>query len=205
MHSDVVGPLPVTDDGMRYTVTFQDQFSRLTHVTGLPEKHKAAEAFELYKEDRLVRKYFPKGVERLHTDGGGEYERVSAVDASKTAPNTPQHNPFSERINRTLLDPIRVLLEQSGLSAKYWQYALNHIAYIKNRIPHSALGCTPYEKLTGEKPKLHHLRTFGCSTFIYKNNPESKVHAWATPGILLGCKDHSVYIVERLSDGKIEN
>ena len=52
---------------------------------------------------------------------------------------------------------------------------------------------------------MHHLRTFGCSTFIYKNNPESKVHARATPGILLGCKDYSVYIVKRLSDGKIEN
>ena len=204
VHSDVVGPLPVSTEGSRYIVTLQDQYSRLLHVTGVSTKAEAATVVERYKSDPLVVKHFRKGVERLHTDGGGEYENVDVIDPTKTTPHTPEHNPFSERINRTILEPIRVLLEQSGLSEKYWEFALMHVAYIKNRVPHSALGCSPIEKLTGVKPNLHNIRTFGCSSFIYEHNPKSKVHSRAAPGILLGCNDHSNYTVMRQNSRKIE-
>lgn len=203
IHSDVVGPLPVAIDGSRYIVTFQDQFSRITHAMGISEKAGTTDAFERYKVDKLVQIFFKHGVTRLHSDGGGEYETVSVADASTTTPDTPQHNPFAERVNRTILDPIRVLLEQSGLSGRYWQHALRHVMYVRNRLPHSALGCSPIERLTGDKPKLHHVRTFGCSAFVFNNHPESKVHARATPGILLGCDDHGVYTVMRRPDRKI--
>lgn len=98
-----------------------------------------------------MKKYFKKGVERFHTDGGGEYENVLVPEHSEKTPHTPQHNPFSERFNRTFFDPIRSILEQAGLSSKYWEYAIDHVVYIKNRLPNRSIGCSPYEFLTKRK------------------------------------------------------
>lgn len=152
-----------------------------------------------------MKKYFKNGVERLHTDGGGEYKNVEVNEHSDTTPHTPQHNPFSERFDRTFLDPIRTILEQAGLSSRYWEYAMDHVVYVKNRVPHRSITCSPYEKLTGERPNLKHLRVFGCSAFVYEHEPKPKVHARAAPAIMLGGDHHGVYTVERLTDRKIIN
>ena len=205
VHSDLAGPLPMSMDGALYACTFMDQYSRFTHAAGLRSKSDAVEATESYKVLEHVKKYFPKGVERLHTDGGGEYENADVNEHSETTPHTPQHNPFAERFNRTFLEPIRTMLEQTGLSGKYWEYAMDHVAYIKNRTPHKALGCSPYEKLLGTKPTLKYVRVFGCAAFVYEHDPKSKVHARAVPAVMLGCNDHGIYTVERLTDRKIIN
>lgn len=205
VHSDLAGPFPVSMDGAQYSCTFLDQYSRFTHVVGIQKKSDAVEASEDYKELSHVKKYFPKGVERIHSDGGGEYKNVDVNEHSETTPHTPQHNPFSERYNRTFADPIRSLLEQSGLSSKYWEYALDYVVYVKNRVLNRSIGCSPFEKLTGEKPTLRHARVLGCAAFVYEHEPKSKVHARAAPAIMLGCNDHGVYTVERLTDSKIIN
>jgi hypothetical protein len=39
---------------------------------------------------------------------------------------------------------------------------------VQNRLSHNALGFkTPEEKLTGKKPKVSHLKIFGCPVFIH--------------------------------------
>ena len=62
-----------------------------------------------------------------------------------TTPDTPQYNGFAERLNRTYMDPVRVLLEQAGLSSRYWHWALYYVVFIKNRLLHFALGMFPYK------------------------------------------------------------
>ena len=74
---------------------------------------------------------------------------------------------------------------------------------MRNRLPHAVLKHSPFEKLTGEKPTLKHIRIFGCTAFVYEHHPKSKVHARATPEIFLGCTDHGVYLIERTTDRKI--
>lgn len=205
VHSDLCGPLPKSLDGRKYFVTFMDQNTRFTHVMGLTAKSEVEEAYELYSRTPIVEKYFKQGIERLHSDGGGEYQPMSNENSTLTTPDTPQHNPFAERVNRTFMEPVRVILEQAGLSAKYWEYALDHVAYVKNRLPHSALNMSPFESITGKKPTLKHIRVFGCASFVYNETPKSKAHARAEPGIMLGCDDNGVYMVERLSDRKLLN
>lgn len=61
---------------------------------------------------------------RANTYGEGECRSVKDVNHSETCPDTPQHNLFSERMNRTLTDPTRVTLKQAGLSAKYWKFGV---------------------------------------------------------------------------------
>lgn len=206
VHSDLMGPIPTAMNGTKYVCTFTDQYSRYCHVVGLRSKDEAEQAIQEYKQLAHVTKYFKNGaVERLHTDGGLEFSNADVPEHSTTTPHTPQHNPFSERLNRSLMDPVRVMLEQSGLSAKYWDYCLDYSVYVKNRTVHSSIKCSPYEKLTGKKPTLKHVRTFGCAAFIYEHKPKSKVHAKASPAIMLGCNDHGVYTVELLSTNHIVN
>lgn len=76
---------------------------------------------------------------------------------------------------------------------------------MKNRLLYSALSCSPYEKLTSEKPKLKFIRIFGCSTFVYNENLKSKFHATPRPGIMLGFDDNGVYTVELFPSRKPVN
>lgn len=79
------------------------------------------------------------------------------------------------------------------------------VAYVKNRLPHSSIVCSLFEKLSGKKPTLKHVRPFCCASFVYNERPTSEVHARATPGIFLGCDDNGVYMVKTLTDGKLLN
>lgn len=105
-------------------------------------KSDVKDALEQCKLNPHVLKHFLNGVMRLHSDGGGKYANVSVSEFTMTTLRTPEHNPFAERINRTILDPICVLLEQAGLSAHYWDWALWFVVYVKNRLPPLVTGVT---------------------------------------------------------------
>lgn len=205
VHSDLCGKQATSIDESKYFCNFVDQFSRFTHVAGIKSKNQTAELFESYKNISFVKKYFRNGVERLHTDGGTEYNLVNVDLHSVTTPHNPQPNPFSERINRTFMEPTRTILNEAELGAKYWEYALEHVAYLKNRTYHSSMNCTPYKKLTGKKPSLKHVRVFGCAEFVYKHETESKIHRKAEPAIRLECDDYGRYIVELIRERKVIN
>lgn len=63
-----------------------------------------------------------------------------------------------------------VLLEETGLDAKYWLEAAYLIAYTKNRIRHTAHVMTPFEALYGKNPDLKYVREFCCLAFVYNHN-----------------------------------
>ena len=140
IHSDIAGKFPASVEGARYMCNFVDQYSRYTLITGIRRKSDTKEAFEEYCKSSVA-KWFKKGTFELHTDGGGEYQSVTMdnIIHITSTPETPQHNPFAERINRTILDPVRTILEESGVPHKYWVDACKHVVYVKNRIYHSSI------------------------------------------------------------------
>lgn len=147
---------------------------------------------------QISQKSFSKIVDLLHTDGGTEYKPITDTFKIFTASHTFHHNPFGERINRTILEPARTILEEAGLERKYWSYAVEHVFYVKNRLPHLSLGCTPLELLNGKLPSLRHVRVFGCAAFAYNSASVSKFYAKAIPGIYLGVYNHCVYAIESI-------
>lgn len=205
VHSDLDGPLPNGISGAKYLCTFVDQATRHITIATFASKSDTKEAHQKYKTSSLVRKYFPNGVERLHTDGGREYKFADKVDVehTSTAKSTPQHNPFAERANRTIFDPVRTVLEEACLSAKYWELAAHHVVHVKNRLYNKSIKKSPYELLTNQKPPLHHIRVFGCAAFVYNEEPKSKVHARAKPAIYLGSDDYGVHTCEIIPERKI--
>lgn len=76
-----------------------------------------------------------------------------------------------------MFDPARTLIEEAGLPAKYWDFAVD-VAYVKNRLYHAALNTSPFAILYPDKEvKLHHLRLFGCGTFDYNEHRSSTRHS----------------------------
>lgn len=50
-------------------------------------------------------------MEQFHTDGGGEYKTSEVSLQSDNTRDSPQQNPFAERTNRTIVEPVRLILE----------------------------------------------------------------------------------------------
>jgi hypothetical protein len=73
---------------------------------------------------------------------------------------------MAERPNQTLGQMVRCLLHSSGLGPEYWSFAIQHAIYLKNRLPHMAIGHTPYQAYTGKQPNMEQLRVFGCPVVI---------------------------------------
>ena len=58
------------------------------------------------------------------------------------------------------------MLEYKKISANLWAEAMNAIAYILNRVPHSFMkGKTPFEAYFGHKPDVLNLRVFGSTAW----------------------------------------
>lgn len=70
--------------------------------------------YNSYKHLAHVKKYYKNGLQRLHTVGGGEYKNFEGTDQRETCPDTPQQNPFSKRMIRTLVEPVRVMVKQAS-------------------------------------------------------------------------------------------
>ncbi len=177
VHSDVCGPMSVESvGGKKYFVTFIYDYSRCCDVYFLKYK---SEVFEKFKEfEAAVTNETGTTIGTLRTDNGGEYLSAAFVDFLKSkgiryelsVPHSPQQNGVAERMNRTLMESARSMISHAGLPNSYWAEAVGTAAYVKNRVPTSSLKVekrTPYEKWYGRKPKLNHLRVFGCAAYAH--------------------------------------
>jgi dUTP pyrophosphatase len=145
----------------------------------------------------LLQKFKSDNPHRIvRTDQGGELARSHEFSKmiaecgfvlEQTGPDASAQNGIAERPNLTFANMMRCILYSSELGEEYWSHALLHAVYLKNRLPHSAIGCTPYEKLTGIRPDLSHLRIFGCTVSV--RQPGKRQHKLAentTTGTFLG-------------------
>ena len=175
VHTDVCGPMNIqARGGYEYFVTFTDDFSRFGYVYLMRRK---SETFEKFKEYRaMVERQTEKLIKTLRSDRGGEYLlgefddflKEEGIVSQLTAPGTPQQNGVSERRNRTLLDMVRSMMSYSSLPDSFWGYALETAAYVLNQVPSKAVPGTPYERWSGRKSSLNHLRIWGCPAHVLR-------------------------------------
>ena len=102
-----------------------------------------------------------------------------------SAPYSPHHNGTAERAWRSLFDIARCLLIDAELPKQLWTYAVMTSAYIRNRCYNPRTGKTPYEYLTGTKPNLSNMHTFGTVCYAYVRN-KTKLDPRAEKGIFVG-------------------
>ncbi|PON44220.1 Ribonuclease H-like domain containing protein, partial [Trema orientale] len=102
-------------------------------------------------------------------------------------------------MNRTILNKVRCMLNQSGLAKSFWAEAAATVCVLINLSPCAAIDFkVPNEMWSGVKPTYNHLRTFGCICYVHTNqgklNPRAKKAAFL--GYPQGIKGYSVWLVD---------
>lgn len=214
IHTDVCGPMSEpTWSGARYLLTFTDDFSRKTFGYLLKTKDQVFEKFIEFKI--LVENQTNLKIKKVRSDNGKEYMskkfefffRKNGILHEKTIPYSPQQNGVAERLNRTIIEKTRTMLQDSGLERRYWGEAVMTAIYLKNRSPTSAIpGAIPEEIWTGRKVDLSNLKVFGCKAFaLIPSELRKKLDAKSAPYIMVGyCDDSKGYrLLDLKNPGKI--
>jgi hypothetical protein len=171
-------------------------------ATRYPDEHilkNRLEALEKLKEWKALReKDSGKQVKQFRTDGGCEYSskkfaqylKSEGILKETTTTYSPQCNGFVEWANRIILERMRCMLADTGLSKKFWAFAVSVVVYLKNHtLTHSGVGRTPYEPRhgSGQMPWLKHLCVFDCLAFLpVPKEKRKKLDYRATPSIFVG-------------------
>jgi len=199
VHSDVLGPLKRKSfSGRRFLVTFIDDYSRKVFVYPIKNKFNVFDCFvqfKTYAENQCGRK-----VKILRTDNGKEYVnnkfsqylQKNGIVHQKTVCYGPEQNGVAERMNRTLVEKVRCMLIDSGLSEQFWAEAMLTAAYLLNRVPCRKQSKSPEELWSNRKPNLKYLRVFGCKAFVHiPKQKRSKLDVKSQECIMLGYSEES--------------
>ena len=114
------------------------------------------------------------------------------ICAQYTMLRTPQQNVVSERCNRTLMDMVRNMLNNSNLPVSLWMYALKAVMYLLNRVPSKAIPKTPFELSLNRTSSIRHLHVWDCPTEIrVYNSQEKKLDGRTINGYFIGYPKNS--------------
>jgi transposase InsO family protein len=171
----VLPPMPVKSLGgsLNY-VMFIDDFSRKTWLYLLKTKDEVFSKFQEFKAE--VENLTDKKIKTIRSDNGGEYTSKELVAFCKEVgirrelivPHKPQQNGVVEKKNRTIEESVKAMMNDQNLSMFLWGEAAMTVVYVQNRSPHRILkNMTHEEALLGKKPKVEHLRIFGCLVYIH--------------------------------------
>lgn len=108
-----------------------------------------------------------------------------------TIPYSPQLNGKAERLNRTFLEKIRALLEESGLKKEMWGEAVYTAIYLMNISPTKTPDVTPYEMQSGKEPDMNYVKLyvklyFGCTAHAKVLGSLKKLEDRSRKPILVG-------------------
>ena len=181
VHSDTLGPItPCTfRSAHKYIVIFTNDYSRYAEGYSMYDKMQvdvALRKFLLCMRELLGYDYQPiahlanrnEGPQytcangKLHTDNGTEFRTAKMKSLLKEEkiildpcqPSTPQHNAVAECLNLELKEKVGTQLASAGMPQSYWNICMDYVMYVHNRSTNKSLnGLSPFEKLTGRKPK----------------------------------------------------
>ncbi|KAI0995474.1 hypothetical protein K3495_g12705 [Podosphaera aphanis] len=142
--SDICGPMdPPTYDNYKYFITFLDIKTRYLEVKLLRTKDETITAFIQYA-NIYENNAYNKRIRILATDNGTEYtsKRFKTLLDNKGIVHQPspvytkEPNGIIERVNRTILNKIRCMLEQAKLPKILWGEAYLSAVYLYNHYGH---------------------------------------------------------------------
>ena len=215
VHADIVGPVRFASlCGSRYCIALYDDCSALSLVRFTSTKSEASQALKhmiLELENVYDSKVKRLCVRRLRTDNAKEFLSKSmkewlsdkGIIHEKSSPHSPESNGKAERLNRTLLDMARTMMQELSHVPGYnrlWAEAMSTANYIRNRLFSGACnveGKTPFEVITGKRPDLAHIRRFGARAYAHipKATRKDKFGSRAVVGYLVGFDNGNSYKV----------
>ncbi|GFU50324.1 retrovirus-related Pol polyprotein from transposon TNT 1-94 [Trichonephila clavipes] len=208
LHMDLCGPMPTeSQGGNKYFLSIIDDYSR--KVTVFPIRNKSDVFHTFIRFQKRAERFLSKKVIAVRTDGGLEFCNKDmdnfltelGIKHEVTNSFTPEMNGVAERFNLTALDGIKTLLKSSEVPHKFWGEALLCFTYAWNRICHKDSNKTPFEKYSGRKPSVLHLKPFGC--LAYTGVPKQirkKFDMRAKMGIMMGyaqrTKGYRIWLID---------
>jgi hypothetical protein len=174
VHADLCGQItPRSIGGASYFLLVVDDHSRYMWIEMLKSKDQALDSFK--KIVARAKNESGGKLKALRTDRGGEFNsNLFSVFCSEggvkhytTTPYTPQQNGVVERRNQSAIEMARCLLKEMKVPSVFWGEAVRTAVYLLNRSPTKALdNMTPFEAWHGKKPKVNHLKVFGCLAHV---------------------------------------
>ena len=171
---DLFGPITyISIGGNKYGLVIVDDFSRFTWLFFVHDKSKVQGIVK--KLIRRAQNEFELKIKNVRSDNGSEFRNTNVeefldeegIKHEFSAPYTPQSNGIVEKKNRMLIEAARTMLDEYKTPDIFWAEAVNTACHAINRLYiHKYLGKTPYEIITGNKPKVHYFRVFGCKYYI---------------------------------------
>ncbi|GFY22341.1 retrovirus-related Pol polyprotein from transposon TNT 1-94 [Trichonephila clavipes] len=205
---DLCGPMPTESQGdNKYFLSIIDDYSR--KVTVFPIRNKSDVFHTFIRFQKRAERFLSKKVIAVRTDGGLKFCNKDmdnfltelGIKHEVTNSYTPEMNGVAERFNLTALDGIKTLLKSSEVPHKFWGEALLCFTYAWNRICHKDSNKTPFEKYSGRKPSVLHLKPFGC--LAYAGVPKQirkKFDMRAKMGIMMGyaqrTKGYRIWLID---------
>ena len=175
VHSDICGPMQTVGlNSERYFITFIDEMGGRVSISLLKSKDGVLTAFQSYRS--RAEKISGKEIKALRSDGGGEYlnrefkrcHSEAGIQHIVSPPYTPSQNGLAERMNRTIIENARCILEYSQLGKEFWGCAVLTAGHVHNRLPsRSHNNISPLEHWTGKLPEIGHLRVFGATPWVH--------------------------------------
>ena len=149
---DIVGPLPVTNDGNEYIIVLCDYFTKWVEAYAVPD-HQA-----LTVGDKIVTEFICTfGVPRqIHTDQGREFEselfltlcQKLGIEKTRTTPYRPQSDGLVERFNRTLQ---QMLTSYANDNRNNWDENLPYVLMAYRSSIQESTGCSPNMLMFGRE------------------------------------------------------
>ncbi|GFS38450.1 hypothetical protein Acr_00g0057510 [Actinidia rufa] len=126
IYFDVWGPSKNASlGGLRYFVTFIDDLSKKVWVYTMRHKDKVLKVFLRWK--KMIKIQTDRKIKKLRSDNGEEYRLDSFFNVCSeegivrhfTIKGMPQQHGVEERMNNTLVDKVRYMLFNAGLSKAF--------------------------------------------------------------------------------------
>ena len=194
IHMDLCGPMPTeTLGGKHYVATFLDDYSGLSVIILLKRKSETAQAIK--EVFTMLETQSGRKIKAVRTDRGSEYVNFTVdgyyankgIISQTTMAYTPQQNGKAERLNRTLVEKTRAMLQDAGLEEGLWGEAIMTANFLRNRSPVSGKPKTPWELFFGKRPDVSLLRTFGSTAYVLiPKVKRTKLDKVSERGILVG-------------------
>jgi hypothetical protein len=172
MHLDVWGKFLVQSiDKNQYFIGLIDNHTRYVTIEGLSLKGDATHKVKDYISSLKVHGKIPR---MIRCDEGSKFLsrdltnwlKQEGITLQTTVAYSPSQNGVAERMNHTLVELTRTMVNGCELPKFLWELVIKHTAYLWNQAYTHVCELMPYQAWTREKLDISHLREFSAPIWI---------------------------------------
>jgi len=155
IYLDIIGPLPITEEGYKYLLTCQDNLSK--YVIAVPLKDQTVNQVATKLVERIICIFGIPSI--ILTDQGSNFMsdlfiricKLFRIEKIHTTAYHPESNGSLERTHKTLVTYLRCFIDSK---LNNWDEWISYACFMYNTTPHTVTKFSPYEVLFGRKCNL---------------------------------------------------